>query len=1079
MTSIEQLSNSNDHLAPSTLPLERPRSKVPSEKRNTVSLLLNPDHGFSIPRDKAQLVTAICIVLARYESADTVIVGVSRSNTAFCVSLSTLGNNTVGHLETEVSAALARLQSFDELSTASTFSGIMVGLDEFPAPWVRQDVTIRLQAEVLMADFDARAFRTDTAESFLAHVGRAIASLQDTPSAAIADVQILTDIEKTHLLKLSTGPQPAYAGTVKDLLNSALDCSGDNPAIEFDGTAWSLGQLVQRAEAISAEMSGRIKSKGARLGIALSPGPDQIAALIAALRMCAVIVPLDTTLPPSRREAIRADASLDVIIAEERWAADFEEKEVLIVERLATPANAAGVAIDFGASAPDDPLYLMFTSGSTGRPKGVLVPHRTLANLISWENQHRPTRGKRTLGRTSIAFDVGLQEVFATILFGGTLVIATDEERANVGDLHTLLAKERISRVYLPPVALNQMTSSADGNALSIDTLEHVIVAGEQLRISQAIRSFFRANRAVLINQYGPTESHVVTEDVLDDAPLRWPDLPSIGKPISGVHVYIANDAGQLSPILAPGELHIGGVAPALGYLGEINPTSRRFLRGGFSERPETIYRTGDRARWLPDGRLEFLGRGDDQVKIRGYRVELSDLEANTQRLPGVRLAAAKHWVTDTWNGLALYIVLNDYSRASLRELREGLRDRVPEYMVPPLSAMMFLKELPLTASGKVDRTKLPYPGVTEASISVIATPSDRIAAIWKRRIGFGPIGLDDDFLDLGGHSLLAIQIVSEVNDEFGIGVPLSTLLRGTTLRKFTALVETMLASKAQTTDDGCTTPAGTLAGWSSVRAPFYPTLVDLPVGRFATVSEPEARHLWMEVFVEHAYRHPSLNYSPGATVIDVGANIGVFSRYAIQETGSCRLVAIEPAMDLYNCLKHNLSGLVSNIDLLQLGCGEKDDEATFFYFPQVPAMSSFRPDPPADAALLAALLANHDGREDQGYEALQRASLGSAFESVQQTVHRRRVSTILKDLHVGSVQLLKIDVQHGEKEVLQGIDREDWQRISQVIVEVRESFGRSQSTLDTLKSAGFSVDIKTIALHRGTDIQFVFGRRV
>lgn len=233
MTSLEQFSDLEGHFAPPTLPLERPRSIVQSDKRNSVSLALNRDQGFGAPRDNAQLVAAISIVLARYEAAEAITLGISQCTRGFRLSLSTIGDDTVGSLEAKVAGILGRLGStntsiepqvpLEEFSTDSSFLGIVVVLDEMPPPSIRQDVTIRLlQDGVLAADFDARAFRTDVAENFLAHVGRTIASLQDAPSTTIAQAGILNDIEHSRILALSTNSQRAYHGTLRDLFELSV-----------------------------------------------------------------------------------------------------------------------------------------------------------------------------------------------------------------------------------------------------------------------------------------------------------------------------------------------------------------------------------------------------------------------------------------------------------------------------------------------------------------------------------------------------------------------------------------------------------------------------------------------------------------------------------------------------------------------------------------------------------------------------------------------------------------------------------------------------------------------------------------
>jgi amino acid adenylation domain-containing protein/FkbM family methyltransferase len=1044
-------------------------------------------------RGKAQFASAVTAVLASYYGSELVAFGICQKSVAIAVSLSTPTSGTLDTLALQAENIIDNTvwdpASFERRVIDAGLSAVvnrnplfavLVVLDDRPAPSLRQDLSLCLEHEqTLVADYNTRLFRPEIVSRFLTHVQRMLVALQHTPFSSMSDIRILGEEENAALLAFASGGPPAFDGTIPELLSVALARLAQHPAVEFEGRCWSLEQLVEHADKIAAMLVPHVRSKGARVGVALRPGIHQIAALFAIIRICGVIVPLDTSLPASRQEAIRSDAQLDAIITEDRLAAHFPDSDLINVDHLTASATNAAATLGFVTSRPDDPLYLLFTSGSTGRPKGVLVPHRTLANLIACDDRRRSTTGKRTLGRTSIAFDVGLQEVFATILFGGTLVVATEDERGDVGALASLFARLRVSRVYLPPVALHQMAEFVDANPVGLERLEEVIVAGEQLRISQAIRRFFRATSALLINQYGPTETHVATEFVLDPTPLRWPDLPSIGRPIAGVRAYVVTSAGQLAPVLVGGELLIGGLAPALGYVQSPELTQSRFIRDPFADDPNAVvYRTGDRARWLSDGRLEFLGRQDDQVKIRGYRVELSDLEANAERLPGVRLVAAKYWATEAWKGLALYLVLRDYSRASVRELRSALREYVPEYMVPPLSAMVLLDHLPLTASGKVDRAKLPYPGAAEEAASSTMTTADRVAGIWSRRIGIGRVGPDDDFLDLGGHSLLAIQIVSEVNDAFNIGVPLSTLLRGTSLREFTDVVERLLAAKSERASFK-PSPSDRATKYEAVDQSAISVVV-LPGGKFAAISSAEARQLWTEIFDQHAYRHPSFRYRPGGTVIDVGANIGIFSHYVLQETGGCRLIAIEPAVELYRCLEQNLREVASRVDLLQLGCGAEDlERSTFFYFPQVPSMSSFAPNPDQDKSLLAGLLGLESASPDVARAGVaQERYLDAAFESSREIVQVRRLSTVMRELNVGTVDLLKIDVQRGEQNVLRGVDSDDWKRVSQVVVELQDYAGSADATLSSLKSVGFEVDIGSIALHRGTPVRFVYGWR-
>ncbi|WP_116122449.1 amino acid adenylation domain-containing protein [Paraburkholderia sp. BL6669N2] len=1077
--------------SPVTLPFEGRRSTVRSDKFATAELAL-PLMAETAAERAVLLLTATVVILARYNNADHISVGVAKAGSALGLFLSTPQHLSVRALADDLRAALEGLHigpsdldkqvasaERDAAVGRDPLFAIMMALDDAPAPFVQQDLTLHFDdtSGRLVANYSARLFRPEIVSGFLRHLRCVRQAIEADASATVGCVQYIDAAEQSDLRGLGSGGAPAHYGTVAQHLSAALTCGTDEPVLEFHDQSWTLGDLMRHADQIISGL-GPLVQKGARFGIGLRPGPDQIAAILAAVRVGAVIVPLDTTLPARRLAAILADAALSVIITEMALVAHFADFAVdaLLIETL--PASDARLSSwSVITIEPDSALYLLFTSGSTGRPKGVLVPHRTLANLVAWEDQQRPTRGKRTLGRTSIAFDVGLQEIFATILFGGILVLASDNERSNVGALANLLARLRISRVYLPPVALHQMAESAPDNVTALDCLEHVIVAGEVLRISQAIRRFFRSTRARLINQYGPTETHVATEVVLDDAPLRWPDLPVIGRPIAGVDVHILDAAGVPVPLLVPGEVAIGGIVPAIGYVSKPELTEVRFVDDARAGR---VYRSGDRAKWRLDGALEFVGRTDDQVKVRGYRIELLDLEVNAASLAGVRQAAAKFWTSGDWKGLALYFVLDPVQAPTMRELREALRERVPEYMLPPLHAMFALKELPLTASGKIDRGQLPEPSVSEV---VEAEPLDvggRIRAIWSRRLGLAQFEPDEDFIDLGGDSLLAIQVVSEINDAFKIAVPLSTLLRGTSLRRLTGVVEGFITSR--TTRINLTTVAPGQLETSTMGEPRHDrrvASVDLPCGRFVTPSPSETRHLWQEIYGQRAYHPDTIRYAHGDTIVDVGANVGVFSRFALDITGGCRLIAIEPADELFQCLRSNLAARSSGVTLLKLGCRREDSEATtFFYFPRVPAMSSFRPDSARDRSLLEELLKNDPVWSEADDRHQKEQFLKTAFAAESQPCPTRRLSTIFAESGLDHIDILKVDVQRGEEDVLAGLSETDWPKIRQCVVELQDHKGSVAAMRSFLQAREFSVDVSTIPLHEGTDVRFVYAWR-
>jgi amino acid adenylation domain-containing protein/FkbM family methyltransferase len=1056
-----------------TLPFEGPRSSVYSDLRESVSISTAP--GSSPLKDSgSRLLSAAVAVLARYAEADETAVGICKTGKVAALAVATPADCTLGSLANTLGETLEwHSPETRDIATSPAIRsggdrnphfGVLVVLDAVPAPDLRQDVTLQVDPKTgkLTASYNVRLLRAEIVASFLGHVSAMLELLETRPATTIGAADYLGQAERTQLRSVGSGGTPACTFAMGDLIVEALARSGNTAVLETWGRSWTLCELMERADCIITGLPVTVR-RGDRVGIALRPGADMIAALLATVRLSAVMVPLDTSLPAARLAAIREDSGLRVVIAECSSAMCVGDCPSLLVEAL--PDSAEVPCWPNGRPDANDPAYLLFTSGSTGRAKGVLVPHRTLANLIAWENARRPIAGKRTLGRTSIAFDVGLQETFASLLFGGVLVMTSDEERANVGALADLLKRHRIARVYLPPVALHQMAESAPLEPTGLDALEHVIVAGEQLRISPAVRRFFRATRARLVNQYGPTETHVATEFELDEAPLRWADLPSIGRPIAGIEVEVLDKAGHPVPLLVPGELSIGGIAPALEYVGQPALTASRFIVADDSR----CYRTGDRVRWRLNGSLEFLGRADNQVKIRGYRVELADLESNAAALPGVIEVVAKAWKTEAGTSLALYFRLAPEA-LPLRDLRDMLRRRVPDYMLPPLHCLIELSAMPLSASGKIDRARLPEPlvGDTEADRTDL---KGRLRGIWSRRLGIGQFDDCEDFRDLGGHSLMAIQIVSDVNDTFDIGMPLSTLLRGASLDQFAEIVQRLLAAR-----DAIGAAIESVAPEPNTASRL--TRVELPCGTVMAPSASEARHLWTEIYEQRACQPGMLKYLPGDVIVDVGANIGLFSRFALDMTGGCRLIAIEPAQDLHHCLSDNLAGRPGEVTVLRLGCGNEDIDGFLSYFPQVPAMSSFQPDRDRDRVLLERLLRSDPTWELANDLRERTRFLDTAFAIETQPCPMRRLSTLFSEFGLDRIDLLKVDVQRGEEAVLAGIAAADWARIRQVVVELQDDNDSVARSARLMKQHGMNVEVATIPLHRETNVRFIYAWR-
>ena len=294
------------------------------------------------------------------------------------------------------------------------------------------------------------------------------------------------------------------------------------------------------------------------------------------------------------------------------------------------------------ATRSDQPAYVIYTSGSTGKPKGVVMEHRALANLIAWQiEDFSRSAPARTLQFASLSFDVSFQEMFSTWCSGGTLVLLPAEVRREPAALLNFLRMKRVERLFVPFVVLQQMAEAAHMENVVLPQLREVITAGERLQITPRIRSFLeKLPECHLVNQYGPTESHVVTAFSVDGPPECWGELPPIGRPIANTQIYILDAHLNPVPIGVVGEIYIGGDGLARGYLNRPELTAERFIYHSFDGEPaQRLYRTGDLGRYLPDGNIEFIGRTDNQVKIRGYRIELGEIEVVLAQHPGIREA--------------------------------------------------------------------------------------------------------------------------------------------------------------------------------------------------------------------------------------------------------------------------------------------------------------------------------------------------------------------------------------------------------------------------------------------------------
>ncbi len=407
----------------------------------------------------------------------------------------------------------------------------------------------------------------------------------------------------------------------------------------------------------------------------------------------------------------------------------------------------------------ENPAYIIYTSGSTGKPKGVVNTHRGILNRLLWmQDAYRLTASDRVLQKTPFSFDVSVWEFFWPLMFGARLVVARPEGHKDGEYLVKTIVDQRITVMHFVPSML-QLFLETPG-VEKCDCLRHVICSGEALSPDLQNRFFSRLD-ARLHNLYGPTEAAVdVTYwECRRDGHLKT--VP-IGRPVANTKIYILDSQMHPTPVGVPGELHIGGVQVARGYVNRPDLTAEKFVPDPFSDDPGArLYKTGDLARYLPDGDIEYLGRLDHQIKIRGLRIELAEIESVLIQHPAAREAAVvAREDTPGDQRLVAYVVLKPASPLSSTELRDHLKRSLPDYMIP--AAFVGLDALPLTSSGKVDRRGLPAPKEQPRSEGAYLAPRNglekTIAEIWRELLHVEQVGIHDNFFDLGGHSLLIVQ---------------------------------------------------------------------------------------------------------------------------------------------------------------------------------------------------------------------------------------------------------------------------------------------------------------------------------
>ena len=653
---------------------------------------------------------------------------------------------------------------------------------------------LRLSFEYRTALFD-RATVARMAE----HLETLLEGIAAQPAERVGALPLLPAAERTLVVdgwNDTARPYPRDA-TVHTLVRDRAARTPHAIAAELGEASITYGELDARSDALAAALAARGVGAGSFVGLCVERSFDMLVALLAILKAGAAYVPFDAGYPAERIAFMLADSRVTLLLAQRHLLDAFPPTAavpVIALEDLARPEG--GGAPPVVETTAESIAYVMYTSGSTGRPKGVIVTHRNIVRLVCNTSYVALDADATLLGYAPLPFDASTFELWGALLNGGRIALAPPGVQS-VAALGAIVERHRVTTMWLTAPLFEQMVENGLDHLRAV---RQIIAGGDILSASHVRRALDALPKCTIVNGYGPTENTTFT--ACFTVPRDWPAqraLP-IGRPIANTRAYVLDAEGQPLPVGVFGELYTGGDGVASGYLDRPELTAERFVADPFVPRAGArMYRTGDRARWLPDGTLEFGGRLDHQLKINGFRIEPGEIETvllghasvreavvigRRDRLGVVRLVA--------------FVVYASGVSADDGALRAFLVARLPPYLVP--AQLIALDALPLTPSGKIDRLRLPDPGdVALAARAAAVAPRSAaervVAGLMSSTLGVDDIGVDDSFFALGGQSLLAMRLISRLRDTFRVEVPLRTLFEQPTIAQ---LVATMRADEGK-----------------------------------------------------------------------------------------------------------------------------------------------------------------------------------------------------------------------------------------------------------------------------------------
>ncbi|MEE9397815.1 MAG: amino acid adenylation domain-containing protein [Methylococcales bacterium] len=691
----------------------------------------------------------------------------------------------------------------------SSANHLVQGKNSTPQTWGDMEVTVyninqqegQFDLELEMLDrgdglksvikYNTDLFHKETIERMTGHFSSLLVGIASNPQQRITDIPLLTLDETEELLIRWNNTDYHYSDNacLQTLVERQAKKTPDNTAVVSEDNTLSYRDLNSDANQLAHYLKNKGIGPDVVVGIFAQRSIEMVVGLLAILKAGGAYLPLDPELPDDRIAFMLQDAKVNVVLTQEDLAGDLAVYNIDIVCLNAdwieiSKCNSENPSIE---TTLDDLAYVLYTSGSTGQPKGAMNTHRGISNRLLWMQQvYRLMETDRVLQKTPYSFDVSVWEFFWPLLTGAQLVMARPGGHKDCRYLIETVIDQGITTIHFVPPMLQLFVEENDVE--NCRCLKRVICSGEALPIELQTR-FFSKLSAELHNLYGPTEAAIDVTFWECDSHTSLDFIP-IGRPIANTQIYLLDDGLNPVPIGIPGELHIGGEGLARGYLNRDELTAEKFITNPFDNSGQSrLYKTGDLARFMSDGNIEFLGRIDNQVKIRGFRIELGEIETLLSQFSGIQETVVL--ARDSGRAekcLVAYVVCERDQTPTPSILREYLGKSVPDYMIP--SAFVFLEAMPLTHNGKINRRELPEPDNARGRTEQIYVPprdelEQKLTELWEKVLNKRPLGVMDNFFEFGGHSLLAVRLTADIEKEFNKTVPLSLFFQYPTIASF------------------------------------------------------------------------------------------------------------------------------------------------------------------------------------------------------------------------------------------------------------------------------------------------------